>query len=40
MKEIFKKDDNAKKEEKGPTEVVSFLNLVCHMLFFPIEKNK
>ncbi len=39
MKEIFKKDDNAKQEENGPTETVSFLSLVCH-LSFRIEENK
>jgi hypothetical protein len=37
MKEIFKKDNNAKQEQKGPTEAVSFLSLVCH-LFCSIEK--
>jgi hypothetical protein len=39
MKEIFKKDDNDQKEEKGPTEAVSFLSLVC-FIFFSIKKKQ
>lgn len=29
MKEIFKKDEEEEKEEKGPAEVVGFFQLVC-----------
>ncbi len=31
MKEIFKKKKGDEKEEKGPSEVVSFLSLVCYL---------
>jgi hypothetical protein len=40
MKEIFKKSDDEKKEKKGPTEIVSFLSLVCYIyIFFNFKKN-
>ena len=36
MKEIFKKgddlDDDGKKKEKEPAQLVSFLSLVCHTI--------